>query len=279
MKKIICLALTVALIIGSISSVSAAKWSTYFGLNKGWYEGTKGSLTSNSATGWTAKIQSIGWGGCWGGQVYQKAKIIKGKTYTIKFNIKSSKLDKWVYLKLGDAKGKKINLAKWLDCKKGKTVSVNETFTAKYDGDSIYFGVGGDFGDRAAVKTDEDAKVRYKYASSKKLDGRLPSDYSADHPTVITVSGFSFSGKGGSGKVTTKKGLSRKFISMNKGDVKTIKFKGAKGKVKWKTTNKKAVKLYKAGKNKIIVFAKKRGTAKVIAKYKKKKYTCKVAIF
>ena len=198
-KKLVAVVAALTLTIGMVSTAMAASWSTYFGLNKGWYEGTKGSLTSNSATGWTAKIQSIGWGGCWGGQIYQKGlSIKKGQQYTIKFTIKSSKLDKWVYLKIGDAKGKKMNLGKWIDCKKGKTVSVSETFTAKYDGNSVYFGIGGDFHDRQGVKTDEDAKVRYKYAPNKKLDARLPSDYSADHPTVITVSGYSF-GSGSTG--------------------------------------------------------------------------------
>ena len=192
MKKIICLICTISLVIGSASVVSAKAWSTYFGLNKGWYEGTKGSLTSNSANGWSAKIQSIGWGGCWGGQVYQKASIQKGKTYKIQFTIKSSKLDKWVFLKIGDDRGKQMNLGKWIDCRKGQTVSVNETFTAKYNGKSVYFGIGGDFHDRQGVKTDHDAKVRYKYAPNKKLDGRLGPDAAADHPTIITVSGYSF---------------------------------------------------------------------------------------
>ena len=198
-KKLVAVVAALTLTIGMASTAMAASWSTYFGLNKGWYEGTKGSLTSNSDSGWSAKIQSIGWGGCWGGQVYKKGvSIQKGKQYTISFTIKSSKLDKWVYLKIGDAKGKQMNLGKWLDCKKGKTVSVNETFTAKYNGNSVYFGIGGDFHDREGVKTDEDAKVRYKYAPNKKLDGRLGPDAAADHPTVITVSGYSFGEAGSS---------------------------------------------------------------------------------
>ena len=198
MKKIVAVVAALTLTLGMVTTAMAASWSTYFGLNKGWYEGTKGKLTSNSATGWSAKIDSIGWGGCWGGQVFQKVKIQKGKTYNVKFTIKSSKLDKYVYLKFGDEAGKQMNLGKWLDCKKGKTVSVNETFTAKYNGDSIYFGIGGDFGDRKGVSTDKDANVRYKYAPNKKLDGRLGSDAAADHPTVITVSGFSFGEAGSS---------------------------------------------------------------------------------
>lgn len=278
MKKIICLLITITLIIGSISSVSAASWSTYFGLNKGWYEGTKGSLTSNSDSGWSANIQSIGWGGCWGGQVYQKGvSIQKGKKYTIKFSINSSKLDKWVYLKIGAAGAGQTNLAKWIDCKKGKTVNVNETFIAKYNGNSIYFGIGGDFHDREGVKTDQDAKERYQYAPDKKLDGRLGPDAAADHPTVITVSGFSFSGPQET-KITSTK-IRNGFLVLEKGQKAKVQLSGAKGKVKWTASNKKIIKIRKKGKNKIVVKAKKTGLTTIIAKYKKKKYKCYVMIF
>ncbi|MBR2213857.1 MAG: hypothetical protein IJ889_05415 [Eubacterium sp.] len=279
MKKIVCLICVIALMLSSINMVSAKAWSSYFGLNKGWYEGMGAKMTSNSSTGWTVKVTDIGWGGCWGGQVYRKGlSIKKGEQYNIKFTIKSTKLDKWVWVKIGNTNGKKMNFGKWLNCKKGKTVTVNETFTAKYNDYAVWFGIGGDFGDRAGVKTDKDAKVRYKYAPNKKLDSRLGSDAAAKHPTVITVSGFHFRSTSGS-YVTVKKGLSKKLFIMNKGHTRILKFKGSKKKVKWKTTNKKVLKIYKAGKNKIIIYAKKRGTAKVIAKLKKKKYTCKVAVF
>ena len=222
MKKLVAVVAVLTLTVGLASTAMAATWKTYFGLNKGWYEGTKGSLTSNSATGWSAKIQSIGWGGCWGGQVYQKLSIKKGKKYTVKFTIKSSKLDKYVYLKFGDEAGKKMNLGKWLDCKKGASVSVNETFTAKYDGDSVYFGIGGDFGDRKGVKTDKDANVRYKYAPNKKLDGRLGSDAAADHPTVITVSGFSFGEASTGGSTNTSNNTVNSNVNTNNGTVNTV---------------------------------------------------------
>ena len=118
-KKLVAVVAALTLTVGMATTAMAGSWSTYFGLNKGWYEGTKGTLTTNADSGWSAKIQSIGWGGCWGGQVYQKASIQKGKTYKIQFTIKSSKLDKWVYLKIGDDRGKQMNLGKWIDCRKG----------------------------------------------------------------------------------------------------------------------------------------------------------------
>lgn len=189
-KRIIVLSLALVLIFQT--TVCAKSWSSYFGLNKGWYEGTKGKLVKNTSSSWTAKIQSIGWGGCWGGQVFKKSvKIKKGHYYRLSFTIKSTKLSKWVYIKIGNTKGTKINYHKWLNCKKKKTVKINTTFKAKYSGKGIYFGIGGDFHDRANVKTDSDAKKRYKVAPNKKLDGRLGSDAAADHPTTIKCKNFS----------------------------------------------------------------------------------------
>lgn len=226
MKKLVAVVAALTLTLGMVSTAMAGSWSTYFGKNKGWYEGMGAKLASNSASGWTVKVTDIGWGGCWGGQVYQKGiSIKKGQQYTIKFTIKSSKLDKWVYLKIGDTKGKKMNLGKWLDCKKGKTVTVNETFTAKYNGNSVYFGIGGDFHDRAGVSTDEDAKVRYKYAPNNKLDSRLGPDAAADHPTVITVSGYSFgaASSGGSSNGSSSNGTVNGGAAVNSnGTVNTV---------------------------------------------------------
>ena len=192
-KKIVALTAALVLVIGTVSTVSAASWKSYLGLNAGWYEGVEGKVTKNTDSAWTVKVQSIGWGGCYGGQMSKKISVKKGTQYKIQFNISSSKMDKWVWVKIGNETGSQMVFGKWLDCKKGKTVTVNETFTAKYNSDTITFGIGGDFYDRQGVATDKDAKVRYKYAPNKKLDGRLPSDYSAEHPTIISLTGFSFS--------------------------------------------------------------------------------------
>lgn len=208
MKKTVAIVAALTLVLGMTTTAMAGTWKSYFGLNKGWYEGTKGKLSGNSASGWTAKISDLGWGGCWGGQVYKKISVKKGQTYTLKFTIKSSKLDKYVWVKIGNSSGSQLDFGKWIDCKKGKSVTVNETFTAKYNAKSIYFGFGGDCGDRAKVKTDKDAKVRYKYAPNKKLDLRLGSKAFAEHPTVLSVTGFSFgSGSSGGGTVNSNGGV------------------------------------------------------------------------
>ena len=109
-KKLVAVVAALTLTIGMVSTAMAATWSSYFGLNKGWYEGMKATMTSNSATGWTVKATDLGWGGCWGGQVYQKGiSIKKGQQYTLKFTLKSSKMPKYVWVKIGDESGKKLN--------------------------------------------------------------------------------------------------------------------------------------------------------------------------
>ena len=192
LKKIAFAIITLGIITGSFLTVSAASWKSYLGLNSGWYEGVEGKVTKNTASAWTVNILSIGWGGCYGGQISKKISVKKGKQYKLHFKISSSKMNKWVYVKIGNETGSKMVFGKWVDCKKGKTVTVNETFIAKYNSDNIIFGIGGDFYDRQGVATDKDAKVRYKYAPNKTLDGRLPSDYSAEHPTVIKCKDFYF---------------------------------------------------------------------------------------
>ena len=278
MKKVICLVLTITLIIGSISSVSAATWDSYFGLNKGWYEGMKATMTSNTATGWTVKATDLGWGGCWGGQVFRKdISIKKGKKYKIKFDIKSSKMPKYVFFKVSGKTEEQFNFGKWIDCKKGKKIKVNASFKAKYDGNSVYFGIGGDCGDRAKVKTDKDAKERYKLAPNKKLDAsRLKANEFAKHGTVITCRKFSLKSSGG--ELESPK-MTQGILILDKGEKTVVKLAGVKGKVKWTASNKKLVKIRRVGKNKVVVKAKKTGNTTIIAKYKKKKYKCRIAIF
>ena len=68
--------------------------------------------------------------------------------------------------------------------------------------------------------------------------------------------------------------LSKKKVTMYVGQTYKLKAKGFKGKVKWKSSNKKIAMVNKKGK----ITAKKKGTVKIIAKYKKVKKVCKVTI-
>lgn len=193
LKRLAAIVATVALTVGMSANCFAATWHSYFGLDEGWYEGAEGKLTSNSATGWTADMASIGWGGCWGGQVDQKVTIKKGEKYTLKCTLSSSKCDKWVFIKI--AKGDNFAFGKWVQVKKGKSVTVNETFTAKNDANQITFGIGGDFGDRTGI--DKDAEARYAYApgGAKSID-----DKDSTYATKLTCKDYSLA----SAEATTK---------------------------------------------------------------------------
>ena len=79
LKKIAAVVATLALTVGMTANCFAASWQSYFGVNEAWFEGAEGKLSSQSATGWTADMKTIGWGGCWGAQVKQSVKVKKGE--------------------------------------------------------------------------------------------------------------------------------------------------------------------------------------------------------
>lgn len=195
LKRIAALAATVALTVGmSANCFAAGTWGHYIGFSEGnvWYEASEGSFKENSATGWTATMDTIGWGGVWGYQVFQdgdsKVNIKKGEQYTLKCTLKSSKLDKWVVIKI--ATKDNIAFAKWVKIKKGSSVTVNETFTAKCDANSIYFGLGGDFGDR------DDEKELYKWAEGGQKSISDGDGDAAGKSTVVTCSDYSLAAAG-----------------------------------------------------------------------------------
>ena len=78
-----------------------------------------------------------------------------------------------------------------------------------------------------------------------------------------------------------KPSLSRKTVTIRKGNTKTIKVRNAKKRVKWKSTNKKVavVKKTKGKKHqKAIIKAKRKGTCYIKAKIGKKTLKCKVTV-
>ncbi len=189
LKRLAAVVATVVLTVGMSASCFAATWDSYFGIQGGWYEGADGELTSNTADGWTADMASIGWGGCWGGQVMQSVDIKKGEEYTLKCTLSSSNCDKWVFIKI--AKDDNFAYGQWVQIKKGQSVTVDETFTAENDADQITFGIGGDFGDRTGI--DADAEARYALASG---GASSINDGDPTYATVITCEGFSLEAAG-----------------------------------------------------------------------------------
>ena len=210
----------------------AANWGSYFGANADWYEGAEGKLTANTAAGFTASIDSVGWGGVWGAQVYidgsrndnaKNVKVTKGKSYTLSFDISASNLTKFAYVKVST--GEKLAYSTWVKMPANKTVKVKKTFKAAGNANSVYFGLGGDVGDRRDVSTDADAVTRYnvfkrdfKQAAEIGLQNDANGDYTA--ATNIKVSKFTL--------IETPKIKSAKSSKKGKVTVKFAKINGAK---------------------------------------------------
>lgn len=184
------LAMTLVLAVGT--TCMAATWGSYFGASEGWYEGADGTLTKNTATAFTASMDTVGWGGVWGAQVYKTSGISvkKGQAYTLSFSIKATNVTKYVYVKI--ATGETLAYSTWVKVEANKTVNVSETFTAKANATSVYFGLGGDAGDRIGVTTDTDAEIRYAVLGDD-YKVKLAEDANGDYTsaTQITVTKFS----------------------------------------------------------------------------------------
>lgn len=71
-----------------------------------------------------------------------------------------------------------------------------------------------------------------------------------------------------------KVALNKKKITLTVGKKTTLKLKNNKKKIKWSSTKKKVATVSKKG----VVKAKRKGTAKIVAKVGKKKYVCKVTV-
>lgn len=169
-KKIASAVLALTLVVAMSAQCFGATWGSYFGYNEAWYEGAEGELSSEDESGWTATMTMIGYGGCWGGQIFQDPEqgtgsisVVKGQTYKLSFDMISSNCDKWVYVKISSVDettgDELLAFGDWVQLKRGETYQYEKTFTAAANASSIYFGIGGEFGDRQGV--DIDAEVRY----------------------------------------------------------------------------------------------------------------------
>lgn len=169
MKRTAVITLAIVLVINMNTSVFAkASWHDYIGFDgkpgHTWYEAADGKVVGIAKNKWTAKLKTIGWGGVWGAQIYRNVNIKKGQKCRIKFKIKSTKINKWIVVKICNKN--KIAYVKWIHLKKGKYTKVNETFIAKKNATQIYFGLGGEFGDR------DDEKDIYAYLNKRPSDGK-----------------------------------------------------------------------------------------------------------
>lgn len=227
LKKIATLAMAAAMAITVVPAVPAQaatteliknEWDSYFGASAGWYEGATGALTENTKTSWSADMESIGYGGIWGGQIKnENLKYEKGQSYTVSCKLKSSNTDKWVLIKVeGDDPNAyepdKAPLAfKWVQLQQDKeqTVTLDFTLEKSYKGHlSLYFGVGGEMGDRE----DEQLAGLYDGLAVKPKDGD-PTYAASVKCSNISVKQVATTIK----KVSAKKGAAQ--VSINKSAV------------------------------------------------------------
>ena len=220
-KKVAAAVMALTLVIAMGTQCFGATWTSYFGASEGWYEGAEGSLSQNTATAFTANIDTIGWGGVWGAQVRQDGtlKIKKGQKYTLSFTMTSSNIDHFVYIKV--ATGETLAYNTWVQLKAGKAYKFNQTFTAKANANSIAFGMGGDAGDRIGVSTEPDAEIRYAALPNYQtlLAG---SDFTA--ATQIKVTNFKLTeAKPAKVKLNSVKAIKNKKVSVKFRKVSGIK--------------------------------------------------------
>ncbi|MCR5736959.1 MAG: hypothetical protein K6G64_04840 [Eubacterium sp.] len=200
-KKFAAAALSLSLVFAVSTTCFGETWGSYFGADQDWYEGASGSLANaNAVTAFTANLETVGWGGVWGAQVFltPETKLVnvkKGEKYTVNFKIKSSNVNKYVYVKI--ATGEVLAHSFWVKVPAGTSgKTVKETFTAKANANTVYFGLGGDVGNREDVSTDEDAAIRYSVFDKQFKEDHavvLADDANGDYTsaTAINVTNFS----------------------------------------------------------------------------------------
>ena len=176
-KKIVTIVLALTIIASTSNSTFAKSgWKDYLGYDRKpghtWYEAADGKITNIKKTGWTAALTQIGWGGIWGAQMSRQVNVVKGKKYRLKFKIKSTKVNKWVFVSAST--GNNYAYGKWIWLEKGKYQTINVKFKAKKNANHITFAFGGDYGDREEM----DGTKHYAYAggaqtiySKKDADG------------------------------------------------------------------------------------------------------------
>lgn len=257
-KKIVSLALVLTLVVGAATTTMAAKWGEYIGADQGWeveVGGASGVVSKNTDKAFTVKLDAVGFGGVWSCRMFQKVKVVKGKSYNISFKAKSEKLNKYIFVKIAT----KDVFAKgfWVKLPKGKTVKVSETFKAAANADEINIGLGGEGYDRSAE--DGDGKQRYQmFEKQYKISHtQLPKlDCNGEFTgstNVLSVSDFSFVSAPGKTTLKKVKALGKKKVKVTwKKTANAAGYQVQVGKVK-KTTSKTSLKVKAKKKGKVSV--------------------------
>ncbi|MCR5836627.1 MAG: fibronectin type III domain-containing protein [Lachnospiraceae bacterium] len=153
-KQLSAVVMAVAVTVAAVPSVQAAEKIEnmvkgplvgWFGENEDWHDcGTDGVLTANGID-YSVELKSIGYGGIWGGQVKtEEISVTPGASYTLSGSLFSTKIDKWVMIKVAyDTKS--LVDGRWVQIKAGQKAAYSFTFTVPTGVSSIQivYGMGG----------------------------------------------------------------------------------------------------------------------------------------
>lgn len=247
-KMVITTFLVISFIVLAQNECSALiNWDVKFAKDTGWDGGTSGTA-SGSSSSFSVNLKPAGTGGVWGCRVKSKKNFNssffkKYNKYKLSFKAKSSKVDKFIYVVFGAYD----NLyyrgpSRWIKLPKGKSVSVEHYFN-KGQLKGLYFGIGGDAGDRNDKDWpyDIDAEDRYKvfdtnfakeYLGHKDLK---TLDCGGDFTSTTTISISSLKYVGIEDETTTNKKKIVKKKNKKKLIIKSAKSKKKKSlTIRWK---------------------------------------------
>ncbi|MBR3644859.1 MAG: hypothetical protein IKN54_00415, partial [Lachnospiraceae bacterium] len=122
--------------------------------------------------------------GIWGAQVKDTTiHIPAGSAARLSFTLESSDCDKWVFIKVTNENRSKgdtpVLYGDWVKVPAGCRVNYDKMFTVDADATAIWFGIGGEMGDRPEQGI-------YDYCE----DG-IPNDLDATYYTTLTMSNYS----------------------------------------------------------------------------------------
>lgn len=182
MKKVIkrissiVIALTITLSM-CVTCFAGKTWESYFGQDGSWFEGSAGVMTKSTPAACDLKISAIGWGGIWGCQIHKDVTVKKGSRYALSFKMKATNVEKWVFFKVTDDDDNTA-YADWIKLVPGVTKNYKAIFKSNINAKYIYFGLGGEMGDRA------DEVAIYDYLDQK------PNDVDSTYSTDISMTNF-----------------------------------------------------------------------------------------
>ena len=173
MKIVIELVLVIGFIIFIKTICLADMWEASFVSLPGIDGGTKGSITNVSKSGFKVELNPVGHGGVWGCLVESKYTIPADERYTYKvsFTAESTNVDKYIYYVIGSSDPFSGGNADWIKLPKGKSVYAEYMYFGS-ENTNMYFGLGGDPGDRdnPDITWDYDAAIRYSIFDAKFKD-------------------------------------------------------------------------------------------------------------